>query len=83
MSTTSHCDKEIESSITFFLDGSVEVRDGKGTPIDSKPEDEFFPVSDVKAVLGIESAVVDVEIRGSHYKIRKIGRRIYKILLPH
>lgn len=82
--------KGVQSIITFFADGRVEVRDGEGNLIEGIPEDKFFSCSDahcdgvdVRKILRITPTVIGIQVSGSHYEIKKIGDNIYKIPLPH
>lgn len=83
--------ESVESSVTFLKDGSVLVRDSEGNTIEGIPEREFFSCPDttkckgvgVDKVLRFNQTVIGIEVQGSHYVLKKIGDKIYKIPLPH
>lgn len=81
--------ENISSNIFFFKDGTVEVRDYQGKIIIPIDEDKFFSCSNldckgvtIDRILRIRPAVISIDVKGSHYEVRKIGNQIFKIPLP-
>ena len=88
--TETYQSEEVQSTVVFLTDGRVEVRDGRGEVVEGIPADKFFSCVenrcggvDVRKILNIEPTVVSIQVSGSHYIIKKIGDRIYKIPLAH
>ncbi len=72
----------MQVGIFYLDDGRMIVIDSQGTVIKPHQECDLFPLCDVKEVEKIECTTT-VTVRGSHYKVKRIGDQYYKIPLPH
>jgi len=69
----------VQASVVYLYNGEIIVKDGNGRVI--QPTQIKFPL-DVKQIESIQSSV-SITIRGSHYMLKQIGDKIYKIPLAH
>jgi hypothetical protein len=71
-------------SVTYFTDGSVEVKDYDGKAIEPAQEVRlpYAPEGGIKAIQHIRTEAA-ITIHGSHYVLKQIGSKLYKIYCPH
>jgi len=74
--------QDFHAGIFYLNDGGVIVLDSSGQEIKPQCEKDIFPIEKVVQIEKIESTTT-ITIRGSHYKVKKIGDEYYKIPIRH